>query len=199
MQVQTCRRCKKDQICGVIFTQWKSLFPRGVGINLKILTFLAILTFLENNMKRKKMRLKRRKRKRNILTKTELKSFWVNLCTSHPIVHILIRRRSQLRINYSPIVHRRYGLLYPCPGVQSLCLQGWAVHVAEHCHPETLETRSMWGSGSDVAWYGAGWWLMIGSLKSLGYIALGATFDKVRIGRISPSCSSGEKYQQLTK
>ena len=29
-----------------------------------------------------------------------------------------------IMINYSPIVHRRYGLLHPCPGVQSLCLQG---------------------------------------------------------------------------
>ena len=47
-------------------------------------------------------------------------------------------------ISYSPIVHGRYGLLHPGPGIQSLCLQGRAMHVPEHCHPETLETQSMW-------------------------------------------------------
>ena len=33
-----------------------------------------------------------------------------------------------------PILHGRNWLLHPVPGVQRLCLEGWVMHVAEHCH-----------------------------------------------------------------
>ena len=52
----------------------------------------------------------------------------------------------KVRLNYSPIIHRRYRLLHPGPGVQRLRLEGRAVHVTEHRHPDqTLETLGIEG------------------------------------------------------
>ena len=87
------------------------------------------------------------------------KLFWANTFLWSLILMSRRWEHSQ-KTNYSPIVHRRYGLLHPGPGVQGLRLEGRAVHVSEHCHrDQPLETRGMWGeevkareAGSVLMW-----------------------------------------------